>query len=450
VVQIRKEVERAVLADWRIPGEASVPLGVAPFVKSREDISVLMRHSAVLKDRQPIEFSGFSIYRTLRTAELLNSRIGEDGGGTTYHDLVAVHPPLISFPPDLTWLGHPEAVGKFVEGLKRLLPDTEQSLTSADSDRIAEDIGNLLIAHPRSYAFWSSITRKDSITKTTYSRHLIDYSLTASRRAGARFLAPLVPPIDRRTPGSVVLAHKFNLANANVVADRVREGVKSPLLLYALPFNSNVFETDGPSDVLSTSERYASAALESGMFEGFWTSIRGLSRISTVPARVRAVQGLVGRLSVTAKGHGAPIWWSRPGLIGLNGHDLGCVSTSFSLNLGIDDVYTDGGMSPDQSYSYGKVLNVTARDLWGYREVCTSLDTPDPGLPDLGTCRHLPSQLELQSPPQYRSGFSKPYNVAAMNWLQHDWTRQTESGEVNPGTEYLQTFSKPYSQWGSR
>jgi hypothetical protein len=449
VVQIHKEVGKAVLGDWRVGREFSVPFGLAPFVKSREDVSVLMRNPRTLKLGQPIEFSGFSAFRALRAAEVLNSKVDEDGIGVRFGDLVTAHPSLVSFPPDLTWLAHKESVDKFVEGLKRILPDTEQRLTPVDSDRIATEIGNLLVAHPRSFTFWSAITKKDPATKTTHSRHLIDYALTISERIRSRFLAPLVPMLDARTPNSAVLSHKFNLAYANVVADRFGEGVRSPLLLYSLPFNSNTFDVDGPSEMQSTAERNVSAALGSGLFEGIWIAIRGLSRISLVPSRVRAVEGLVSRLSAIAKGNGSVLWWSRPGLIGLRARDLGCALASFSLNLGIDDVYIDGGMSSDQSYAYGRVLNAITRSLWGYPEVRTSLDSAEPGLPDLAVCRSIPDQIELQSPQRYRVGFSKPYNVSAMNWLESDWVRQTEQGEVNPGAEFLQTFQKPFDRWGT-
>jgi len=450
VIVVEREAGSAFVGGWQIDQATSVPVGVVPYVKSREDVSVVLRSPELLLQGQPIEFSGYSLYRALRTAEALDSRMADRPGGIRFSDLVASHPVLVSFPPDLTWLAHPDAVTKFGEGLKRVLPDSEMKSTPSDAEKITRNVQEQLLAHPQSYSFWKIATRKDPETHIPLSRYLIEYTLTVASRAKARILAGMVPVIDVRTPNSVWLTHKFNLAFADVVADRVDEGIRAPVYLYTLPINPGVFEADTPSEILSVVERNAQAALRSGLFEGIWVAIRGLPSISLSPGRVNSVMGFLRRLSEVAKANSAALWWSRPGVMGLAGLDVGCAVTSFSFNLRVDDVYLGGRMGRDRSHSFGKVLNPVSRDYWEYRQLLRSLEAPEPGLPALGTCRTVPDVLELQSPQHYRIQFSKPYNVAAMNWLCSEWKSHVRQGETSPGREYLQTFSAPTNQWGLR
>jgi len=451
MVTVQKEVGDAYVGQWNLDPTTALSLGVAPFVKSREDTQVVLRSAELLPEGQPVEFSGFSLHRALRTAESMDSRADEETGGIRFADLASSHPVMVSFPPDLMWLAHPGPVVKFAEGIQRILPESELSSTPADSLRIALAIQNQLVASPQSFVFWRAAIRRDLPTHVPLTRYLIDFSIAVAARARAKLLAPMAPVIDSRTPNSVWLAHKVNLAFGDVIADRVNEGAKAPALLYALSFNPGVFEADSPSETLSTAERNASAALQSGLFEGIWVAIRGLPRISLSAGRVNSVLRLIRRLGVIARANDAPLWWSRAGLAGLAAADLGCAGSSFSLNLRCDDLYVDGGgMAGDYTQTYGKVLNPVARDLWEYRQVRRSLDAPEPGLADLGPCRHIPNELELASPSKYRVFFSKPYNLAAMNYLYSDWKAHIGQGETTPGREYLQTFSAPTNQWGLR
>src|SRR5437899_480967 len=91
-IVVEKEVERALLGSWSIAPAANVPFGMAPFVKSREDIEVLLRHPGLLAAGQPIELSGFSAHRTLRAAVGLEEELARDGTGTTYGELTNSHP----------------------------------------------------------------------------------------------------------------------------------------------------------------------------------------------------------------------------------------------------------------------------------------------------------------------------------------------------------------------
>lgn len=452
---LERQVDRAELGSWKVSPSKSLPFGIIPFIKGREDFEAVFRQPDLLSDGQPIEISGFGVESILRRAAVLEMELGREDITRSFTTLVREHPPVVSFPPDLVWLAHDDVVNvKLKDSLEKTLPASSLALTSEDTKQIAETICSNLVANPQKFAFWLAMTRRDSQTSLPYTRLLIEYSVTAATRARALGFGGLIPPVDSQTPGSVDWVHRLNLATAEVVRDRLNDGISTPPYLYTIGVNSSAFLADTPSPTLESLLADVRAALTgavSDYFDGIHLTIRGLSRISLSGGRTNVAIDFISRLGAIAQAAGVPLWWSRPGILGLPGHDAGCSFTSYSPNLGVEDLYTTGGPPPgDPQSQFGKVLNSTQRAIWDYRQVTRAMNGPDGGLPDLGLARHFPNDDELSSARRYRIHFSKPYTVAAFRHLWVDWRQSILQGETTPGREYIQSFEAPFNQWGLR
>src|SRR2546421_1505568 len=137
---VEKQVEYQKLGTWSGPGIGlNVKSGyLIPYGKSAEDMEVFLRYSNVLKEGQLVELCGFSLYTMLKRAASLNDTI-------PFNEFQAAHPIVVSFPPDVIWLGRGRGAEVLTEGVDDLLPPGELSLEPAEIRRIAEAFGTMVV-----------------------------------------------------------------------------------------------------------------------------------------------------------------------------------------------------------------------------------------------------------------------------------------------------------------
>ena len=448
-IRIEHQCENAKTGTWNISSATSLPFGVVPFIKGREDIEAILKHQLSLPDMQPIEISGYGVNNILRRAVSIEAELEQAGiEDSGYSQMTKLHPCLVSFPADLIWLAREEEVRRLVSGLSEELVVSDFRLTSIDAKQVAWEIGKRLSGSARDYMFWRKLLEKDPVTNQTFSRLLIEYAISVANRSRATSMAGIVPSVDQKIPGSADLMHHYNIAYAAALGDRLDQGMRTPHYQYSIALNSSVIEADTWSPVLETVTRLARAALVADIFDGIHLTIRGMDRISLSSGRVNVVLLLINRLATITSEHHLPLWWSRPSLAGLAGLDEGCAFTSYRLNLDPGDVYAGGGGRVPIERQYGKVLNPVMRQIWNKNQVEAALNGPDRGMPDIGYSVQSPSPFALSSAKKYRIDFSKPYNTDAFNYLSSDWKLSVRNGETRPGSQYLQSFEAPHNQWG--
>ncbi len=448
---VDKQVGQAQLGTWLGP-EVGVDVkasSLVPYGKSREDLEVILRSQELLAERQAIELSGFGLYTALPRAYVIEDEL-VDGGLDPYAVLASNHPVLVSYPFDVLWLVRDSGMNALRRGMTRVFSRraTGLGLSRQNAAELTERFIQLARASSRSYAFWRSITATEYEGETR-SRFLMEWTIASALWARAKAMAGLVPVIDSHTPGSVALSHAFNLAYGNVMQDRDNEGRPAPAYLYTIGLNSTMIRPDTWTEELDRVVRNARVALEEMLFDGVHLAIRGLPYLSNSRGRVDVVLRLIDELSRVCQDIPLPLWWSRPGVIGVGGLDHGVNFASYQLNLSFADVYYDGGPVEDVP-KYGKIYHPTRRELWNRDQVRYSLESPEGGMPDIGPVRQRPTQLELGSPQRYRIGFSKPYNMAVLNSLAENWWRNIDENETQPGQEYLQGADTPFNAWGLR
>ena len=448
-VSIEHQCESSKVGKWNITSELRLPFGMVPFVKGREDIEVLMRNQELLPEGQPIELSGFGLNTILRRSMSLGYELEQEGrDDCSYSAMIEAHPSVVSYPPDLIWLAKEDEVERLVKGIRDELPLSDFHLTTADADRVSSEIGNRLLGNGRAYSFWRRLIEKDDATNQSLSRHVMEYSISGANRARATAMGGIVPALDRKTPGSADLMHSYNVAYAAAIGERLDQGLKAPRYLYTIPVNPSVVEADSWSPVLETAIRQVRTALESAMIDGILLIVRGLKSISLSTGRVNVVSSLANKLSEIASENHLPLWWSRPGLVGLTALDTGCSFASYRLNLDIDDVYIGSGGPVPKHHQYGRILNPIMKQVWVKSQVEKAMTGINSGMPDIGHGITAPTAIDLEDPRRYRINFSKPYNISSFGYLDADWKASVVSGETEPGSQYLQSFEAPYNQWG--
>src|SRR6267143_2066215 len=98
---IEKKAETARTGSWVGSSDSMLPFGVAPYIKGKEDIEVMLRQPDILSEQQPIELSGYGIESALSRAMVIGDELAENGAPRNYEWLARAHPPIISFPADL-------------------------------------------------------------------------------------------------------------------------------------------------------------------------------------------------------------------------------------------------------------------------------------------------------------------------------------------------------------
>lgn len=450
-VGVEKQVETAELGSWRSPTIGfATPYGLFPFVKSREDIEVILRRPSLLPSSQPVELSGFSLHRSLRHALVLQSVAQTGPPPATFKELASNHHVQVSWPSDLLWLAHPESVSKFQGFVADSLRLSEMAILPSDCEKISNKLSALAAESPRGFMFWRKATREQYSSVGTLSRLLIESAIAAANQARAHSMAGIVPCLDLKTPGSLQLLDSYNAGFAHVIQDRVDEGLRAPAYLYTVPVNSTAIRADEWPRQLDNLLTTAENAIATDVFEGMHLSIRGLERISISLGRVSVAKKLMNGLRAICASHQVPLFWSRASFPGLAARDMGVQFASYRLNLSVGDVYSQGGGVSDPVYAFGRVVNPIQKVTWTRSQVELAMRGPDGGLPDLGNAATSPTVTQLARNQEYRIGFSKPYNVASFRYLDNLWTAHVKDNETHPGREYLQTFEAPYNQWGLR
>ena len=427
---------------------------LCPYVSGSEDFEVLLKHPGVMREHQPIEVNGFSTHKVLSKALSMKERLEGSGiyspNRPPYEAISSDHPLIISYPPEVIWLGKENGVDAWGENIKRVLPRMDYGFNERQIRAFSTLVQSLVLNNPKTYGFWRAASSErfegEAVTKI-----LLDWSIDNTIGARGKWIAGLTPVIDASTPGSATLSHRINEACKALVDTRLEAGEEAPAYLYTINLNSSVIEADRWTEALSEIVRNARIAMEVPGYEGIYVSIRGLDMISTNNGRVNTLMRLMEELNSIARSAKLPTWWSRLGCVGLAALDLGTSFSSFTVNCNNGDVFHGGGPT-DRKYRFGRIFNHVTRERWDVTQVMSSRGGPDSGLPPLNEywSMNYPTQEMLQRDRMYRVDFSKPYNIAAMNHLMDDWLNNIRQGEVTPGREFLQNIEAPYSSWGIR
>ena len=445
-VIISKTVDKAqlgTLVSHRYGTQSSISC-LAPYVKSREDIEVLLRNRDSLEADQPIELCGISLHRILRRVVSLEDELGIANSADSYVEFTKAHPMLVSFPPETAWLARKSATN----AMRDCIADTAQTLHRDWSEEQSLELGlkiqGLAIQHRKSYGFWKAIM-KEVHDGNVLSRHIIEWTIAVANRARAKYLAGMTPVIDSRTPGSLSLSDRFNRAYLRARAESSRSALM-PHYLYTVNLSPFAIRRDKWTDFLAKLLRITRAELATGEFDGIHLSIRNLKSISRSVARVRTAKLLVSRLADVARDFRVPMYWSRGYVAGLVGMDEGVTVSSFPLNLNTDDMFLDGGPQGEdaEEFHYGSVLNLWKKESLRMEQIKASARS----LPDLGAGLTSPTIEQLESSTAYRIGFSKPYNLRCLCALSKQWQKHILNNDVRPGKEYVQSFELPWCNWG--
>lgn len=444
-VVVGQRVERAALGEWFSKTKnVNVPVStMIPYSKGREDIEVLLRNKYLLDENQPVELCGVQIGTMLKRAANIREQIQTEALSDPFRVFASEHPLLVSFPSEVIWLGGSSGLGKLKSQLIDSIPKTDLGLTRNDAKVIAEDVYTTALASKGNYGFWTDIITRQYQGEAV-SRILLEATIVTAKNVRAAAMSGLVPVIDYRTPNSSVLSHRYNMAYATRL-DKDTD-INAPMYFYTLEMNSSVFKPDDRSNGAQI-EAMARSALESNLFDGIHLRIRGLSRISQDQGKINTVKDFVQNLSSIAEENLLPFWWSNAGMAGFAGLDLGVKLASCRINMtASDDLFIDGG-SGEEEAKYGKLLDWSRRRIYDINQVSQAMAHPM-GLPEVEGFRNVVTAADTVSPYAYRTQFSKPYNLAALNHLNREWRDQIEHGEVRPGESYLASFT-PYAGWST-
>lgn len=447
-IVIEKEIG-TVKTGWLIDQNRKVELNqLLPYISKPEDIEVTIRNNALLKNNQPLEVNGFYIKQLLGKAVSLQGELIEPY--IKYSELTFNHPPLISFPSEVVWLNNSDGLDGLETNMVWLLQKECFGYNKGKSEKLANMYVNLIKNSSQTYDFWEAIISQ-KFESETLSKLLIDWTIELALQAKMRYLAGLVPVIDSKTNGSITLSHRVNIAYGNIIEDRYKNGLDVPKYFYTIALNSSMINpNDWSKDLQAIIQNTTIAIHDTELFDGIHITVRGLSRISNDSGRVAVLLNFISKLNKIAQDNRIPIWWSRSGLIGLGLLDEGAHFASFSLNMGIEDVFSSfakkdtGKPSPDNKY--GRILNPHMKQIQSIRDVIKLQH----GLPKIEGFRNKPTDSEIKNSTTYRKNFAKPYNLAVMNHLNKQWLENINKGETKPGREYLQKFDSPryYSSWG--
>jgi len=437
---------------------------LVPYAKGGEDIEVLLRYPGALRQSQPFEANGFKVHSLMKKALALQEELQDmpvySDSADVYTAFLSDHPMLISYAPEVIWLGRRTGMEAWKSNLEIVLPTLDLGLDETMVEEIIGLIDTETLRFAGNYGFWkfvidkriACIDRKGGTDKgERLVRVLLDWSIQNAVNSKAKWMAGLIPIIDMSTPGSVTLSHRVNLAYAHLIDARLDEGKTAPAYLYTIYLNSTMLPDDNWTSMLSTVVRNARLALASAEFDGLYLGIRNLEQVSMRKGRVNTLIKLIREINEIAESNCLPTWYGRLGPLGLAILDEGGTFSSFPLNSNIGDVFTNGGRG-NKLDQFGKVFNPVVRERWDRQQVMAAIAGPDGGLPRLDSYWSInaPSGSELDNPVAYRVNFSKPYTLGAMNMLMNQWIDDIRSGEEYPGRAYLESAEPIYSSWGPR
>jgi len=448
---VSRKVEKAQLGTWisHKYGTQSTVSCLAPYVKSGEDIEVLLRNQHLLEPTQPVEICGLSLHRILHRIVHMQEELGFNDGASALVEFAQDRPVLISFPNETVWIARDSATNLMEECFKEIMRLEHKDWKTDQLDGLAHKIKSLMLQYRKTYGFWrAAMTEK--FDGVTISRHVIDWTIASSIRVKAKNLAGMTPIIDPHTPGSVALSDRFNRAYLRVLAESSKT-YSTPHYFYTINLSPFAIGRDKWTNLLQRIIRMTRAELDTGEFGGVYLSIRNLESISRNLARVRTAKKLIEGLSDAAKDYSVPICWSRAYGAGLAGLDLGVTVSTFQLNLNVNDMFLDGGPSGEdaEEYRFGSVINPWKKECWIKSQVIAAMKSPAGGLPQIGSVANFPTAAQLESSYRYRREFSKPYNLRTLCLLSDDWQRHISDNEVRPGAGYLQNFEPPWCNWGA-
>lgn len=437
---IEKEVGTAKLGKLIDENKAinDLPLNqLTPYVSTPEDIEVIIQNENLLSKDTMLEFNGFRIHQILEKARNMQETLS--GYHTPYSKLISNHPSIISFPCEVIWLSHSKGMNDFKDNIEWVLTTESIDFEVEKAKKFSSHYYKLIGESKQKYEFWTSIINK--FEKHQLSKLLIDITIELAIQSKMKCMAGLVPIIDPRVINSISLSHKINIAYGKYMDIRSNHNhEKVPKYFYTIALNSSMLPSNDWTDELDMVVKNANQAIMSKYFDGIYVSVRGLSRISNDKGKVSTLSKLVEELNKISYKQLVPIWWSRFGLIGLRLLDMGANYSSYSLNMGIEDVYsTFASNKPiqDSMQLSGKILEPLTGNLYDY----SSASKLKEGVPAIDGFT-VPALDQYKGKPSlYRKEVVKPYNIAAMNHLNKKWLDDVDRLEINPGAEYLQRFN---------
>lgn len=448
LTQVKSKINSVLLGDVTDTQshEIITPLNsLVPYAAASEDFEIILKNEKLLLNKQPIEMNGFNAHLNMKKAVKIGSNT--DLTDSFYTDFTIKHPILLSFPSEVIWLGIEKGVTRFKDSFiwtaKRSDLGIDPSLIGAYADTFQE----LIEQSTESYDFWKEIT--DVSKEKQLSRMLIESTLNMAILTRSTFLSGITPLITKSSSTVGVLSQRMNLAYGAVINDYEEIGEKCPKCLYTINLDSSMISKDNFTHELKDITHRARSSLETNQFDGIFVSIRGLKNLSTSEGRVHTLKKFSETLCDISHDEKLPIWFSRTGLISLALLEQGASYGSFQLNNHIEDVFT-GGFKPrkpvDPKIKYGTILDPDTNRILTYHQVMGERH----GLTPLVGVQNKPSGLDISSDVKYRKNFAKPYNMAAMVYLNKKWLTNVQEGETAPGSEYLSRFSEPnyYSNWG--
>lgn len=420
-----------------------IPLNqLIPYVSGGEDIEVVMKYPQLFNNRL-IEFNGLNTKSILSNASKIESR--SLNVNRSYSNLMNGSPSLMSFPSEVMWLSLLKGIEKLKENVIWILQKDYFNFDELKAKKIADYYVEIIKSSYQNYSMWNSLNVRFE-GEHLYSL-LLEISIELALQARMKFLAGFTPVINQKTTSSIELSDKINWAYNKIITDRENYGHDSLKYLYTINLNSSVIQPDNYSDELKRIVSLTGRAMSEPEFDGIFLSMRGLENISKSKGRVSTLLKLIEELSFIAHEERVPLWLSRFGLAGYAAFDLGANYSSYTLNMGLRDLFQSGFGRGDR-VSHGKVFHWPSRKILNVNQVEKTVSYSD--FPTFQGVRNVPTVEELQSPTHYRINFSKPNNVAAMCTLEDIWKAETKAGEIDAGREYIKTFSEPsfYSTWG--
>ncbi|WP_135610139.1 hypothetical protein [Methanococcoides sp. AM1] len=420
---------------------------LVPYIAGTEDIEIILKNQDLVAGK-PLEMNGYRTKQLLAKANKVELDSGRDE--TSYVSLVNNSPTLISFPSEVTWLAADEGVQKFKESIEWILQKDNIGFDHKKAVALSSYLGDSVERSYQKYSFWTDLA--NNCEGEHLFRLLINASIDLSLQAKAKFLSGILPVMNKKYPSSIGLSHNVNLGYGSIISDREDEGETVPGCLYTINLNTSMIGRNDFSDELKKIVSLSKEAMDYNWFDGIYLSVRDLERISGNDAQVATLSKLITELSHVAQDEHLPLWLSRFGLIGLPAFDMGASFASYTPNLALRDIFKNGGGGNSKNrVMHGKALNIDARRLWDANEI-NKLQSHKQSLPALASIRNTASSEELEPSKAraYRTRFSKPYNIASMNELSDKWNENVRKGEINPGKEYIKTFSSPsfYGTWG--
>jgi len=450
-VVVEKTVNKAQLGTWishRYDLQSTVSC-LGPYIKSDEDILAVLNNYSLLDPDQPVELCGISLDRILDRAASMEISMEPESKVIDYSEFAKTRPIVVTFPSETIRLARDHAVSRFGASFEEIMRTVHHDWEDDRLKALSTKMQGLIKSTRKTYNFWKEITRhqEDGIV---YSRHLIDWTIASAQRARAKYMAGLTPMVDCRAPGSLSLSDKFNRVHLHVLRESSRSSV-TPHYLYTINLSSTSIRRKS-HDFLKKVLRTTRFEMETREFDGIYLAVRKLGPIYNDPARVATTVKFVGDLAEIAKDFRLPLCWSRANLAGLRGLDQGVTTSTFSLNLNVDDMFLDGGPSGEdaEEYHFGYVMNPWTGEDLKRENVKTSIAGPAMGMPEIGGVPNSPTQEQLDHNYLYRTGFSKPYNLRVMTLLSKKWQEEIRADEKEPGASYLGNLNKKskWKNWG--